>query len=237
MKIYNTEIGSGRTFVIAELCSNVISHLDNLERCVEVVAGTGADAVKVQLFLAEHFPESEQDQKRVVEFPRYRFEELVSLCHSRGLACGASVFDEDAVDLVAEHGDFIKLATREWRNDELWQSCYDNSNKILTIRSFDFRQELNRSLVNIGKYADTVLYMACFPEYPAKLLFIPDLRLTAWSSHTDHWLDCVVAVSRGAVAVEKHLAFAGDDPEVGWSLPPTGFAQMVRDIRWVESVR
>ena len=230
MKIYNTEIGSGRTFVIAELCSNIIPHLDNLEGCVDVVAGTGATAVKIQLFHNSHFPKSEQAEKRKWEFPRERFPELVSLCHSRGLACGASVFDEDAVDLVAEHGDFIKLATREVYNSELYNYCVG---KLPLIFSYDYRKWPH----GLEDWDENTFPLACIPEYPViHLGRIGDLNV-GWSSHTDHWLDCVVAVSRGAVAVEKHLAFTSQDPEINWSLMPNQFSQMVQDIRWAEGVR
>ena len=99
MNIGSFEIGQGRTFVIAETCSNIIPHLNHLESMVMAVRLSGADALKVQLYKAEHFPESERDSKRLTEFPRHLFPDLVSMCHANGLACGASVFDEEAVDL------------------------------------------------------------------------------------------------------------------------------------------
>lgn len=231
MKIYNTELGKGYTFIIAELCSNIILHLDDLEGCVEQVAQTGATAAKVQLFKAEHFPLKEQSEKRKWEFPRDRFEELVSLCHNRGLACGASVFDEEAVEIVAKHGDFIKLATREWNNNGLFDACVDTS--LPMICSYDCR---GRESENHPGGFDP-LFMACVPEYPVTNLKIGDLRGEGWSSHTDHWLDVVVAVTMGAIVVEKHLAFDPHDPEAKWSLLPGQFSQMVSDVRWVESVR
>src|SRR3990167_6028991 len=110
MQIYNTELGKGHTFIIAETCSNIISYLNNLEGVVEAVANTGADALKIQLFKTEYFPLAEKESKRSLEFPRERFSELVKLCHNCGLACGASVFDEEAVECVVDaSGDFLKL--------------------------------------------------------------------------------------------------------------------------------
>ena len=82
--------------------------------------------------------------------------------------------------------------------------------------------------------------MACIPEYPAENIRIPDalsLYGGGWSSHSDHWLDVVMAISRGAVVVEKHIKFLANNYEAGWSLYPNEFQQMVKDIRWVEEAR
>ena len=112
VKIYNSILGYGQpTFVIAELCSNVVRHiihptysLDvshwNLQEIVSLVAQTGASAAKIQLFKHTHFSESEWESKKRVEFPRNRVKEFVDLCHKHGLAAGGSVFDSDAVSLL-----------------------------------------------------------------------------------------------------------------------------------------
>ncbi len=233
MNIGNFEIGSGKTFIIAECCSNIIPHLYNLGGIVSAVASTGANALKVQLYLAEHFGEAEQENKRRTEFPRDLFPELVKLCHKRGLACGASVFDEEAVGVVVESGgDFLKLATREWQHQSLYDLCDETG--LPVIYSYDCRKDVGYR----GKTVKHGLAMACIPEYPSHKFIIPnDVYGGGWSSHTDHWLDCIVAVSRSAVIIEKHIGFAKDDYEMGWSLYPNEFQQMVKDIRWVEDAR
>lgn len=232
MNIGNFEIGTGRTFIIAECCSNIIPHLHNLESIVKQVASTGADALKIQLYKADHFPESERVNKKRTEFPRDVFPQLVKLCHSVGIICGTSVFDEEAVDIVIESGgDFLKLATREWDNVSLWQVCCSTGLPI--IQSFDCRII---SDLAFPAYQDT-LYMGCIPEYPADRFRFPVLTGKSWSSHTNHWRDCLIAVSRMAYAIEKHIKFAANDYEAGWSLYPEQFQQMVKDIRWVEEAR
>ncbi len=232
MKIGNFEIGQGHTFVIAETCSNIISHLGHLESVVMAVRLSGADALKVQLSRADHFPEAERPYKLKTEFPRELFPDLVHMCHVNGLACGASVFDEEAVRLVKDSGgDFLKLATREWNNDDLWNWCLEDESSP-TIRSYDCRKTESLSPL------EQELFMACWPEYPAESVVVPGyLDGDGWSSHTSHYKDCLLAVSRGAVAVEKHFALDVNDFERGWSLMPSEFTQMVKDIRWVEGAR
>ena len=106
--------------ILAEIGSNVFPFSrDRMEAFVIAASEAGADAVKVQLYRADHFPEHERASKAATEFPRVQFMDFVSMAHAAGLRAGASVFDEDAVDLVAKHGDFIKLATREQDNATL----------------------------------------------------------------------------------------------------------------------
>lgn len=242
MNIGNFEIGAGKTFIIAECCSNIIPHLYNLGGVVAAVASTGATALKIQMYRADHFPEAEQASKKRTEFPRDLFPQLVKLCHDKGLLCGASVFDEGAVKIVEENGgDFLKLATREWDNDELYDRC--SGSKLPNLWSYncegkenlyhEYKEELDTS----GK-STHIIFIACVPQYPAGNIKIPnDLTYEGWSSHTNHWLDCLIAVSRGAIVVEKHIGFSKDDYEMGWSLYPNEFEQMVKDIRWVEEAR
>jgi len=224
-----------RIFIIAETCSNIIPHLSKLSEVVKSVASTGADALKVQLYRAAHFSWNERDAKQRTEFPRDIFPELVRMCHERNVACGASVFDKDAVALVEDSGgDFLKLATREWSNTELIDECLKSS--LPTIRSFD--ATTNRYIDPTG-IPDGDILMACIPQYPASNFKFPTSSLygMGWSSHTVGWRDVLMAVSRGVSVIEKHIAFSNNDYERGWSLSPREFAQMVSDIRWAEGVR
>src|SRR3990172_1121814 len=91
----------------------------NFDLWCRTAAMAKATAVKVQLFKAEHFPSAEHASKRPLEFPRARLVEFVEAAHRHGLRAGASVFDNEAVELAAKHCDFLKLAAREWDNAEL----------------------------------------------------------------------------------------------------------------------
>ena len=84
-------------FIIAEFCSNVAKDW-NFDRWCWVARGVNADAVKVQIFRATHFPEAEQASKHPLEFPRERFADFVKVAHYYGVQAGASVFDADAVE-------------------------------------------------------------------------------------------------------------------------------------------
>jgi sialic acid synthase SpsE len=96
--------------------------------------------------------------------------------------------------------------------------------------------------------------MACIPQYPAFNFKVPNQldhildidageivggwdALWGWSSHTPDYLDVLLAVSRGAAVVEKHVRGSIYDNEAGWSLGFDEFGKMVADIRRVETMR
>ena len=236
MKIGNYILGYGQpTFVIAELCSNVIRHLRELPDIIRTVANTGATSAKIQLFHYSSFPLAEQESKRRVQFPRDRLTEFVELCHKNNLLAGASVFDEGAVDCLEGAGaDYIKLAVREWENVNLWQRCLES--RLPKIASWEFLKypEL--------PFAENTLHLACIPQYPTVDGKVPDYSPNdwGWSSHSypeGNSLDCLIAVSRGACVIERHMAFSETDFEKGHSLFPSEFTVMVKDIRRTERMR
>lgn len=243
MKIGNRLVGYGEpTFVIAELCSNVIPYLSlegGLESAVREVANTGATANKIQLFSHRHFPQPEWESKKRVEFSRNRVQEFVDLCHKYNLLAGASVFDDDAVDLLEQCGaDYIKMATREHFNLNLWQRVLESP--LPKIASFEYNPDDDEPYSDLP-YAENTIHLACIPQYP-----VIDPRMPSWidlmdnwgfSSHTPDYLDCLLAVSRGACVIEKHVKFSEQDYEAGWSLLPKQFGEMCRDIRRVERMR
>lgn len=227
--------------IIAEFGSNLYNHDWNFREFCIAAHLAGADACKVQLFRADHFPEDERASKKLLEFPRERLFEFVQNCHEYKLEAGASVFDFDAVDMVARHCDFIKLAAREQDfretvSGELYQAVYAQSRKKHIIRSISDLRFVN--------YDDKTTTLWAVPKYPATLgesifqlikwrKFVyssPALwaKKWGWSSHTKSIWDCVLAAKFGASVIEKHLALAPTDIEAGHSLLPGDFSRMVR---------
>lgn len=229
----------GHVTIIAELGSSPAPAWDFEPWCA-AAAAAGADAVKVQLFRADHFPESERVSKQPLEFPRERLPEYVKIARAYGLAAGASVFDEEAVLLVSQHCDFIKLAARERDNAKLRFACEMTIGRSRAI-GMSARQ-VYRSVDGIEFDArDHELILYAIQRYPASLKYSLECLLKAdefyrhmhwgWSSHTTGTLDCILAARLGASVIEKHLAIHPDDMEAGHSLGPSEFAAMCRAIR------
>lgn len=236
MKIANyTLVYNQPSLIIAETCSNIIRYTKSLPIFIETVAKSGAGACKIQLFSHRHFPEPEWESKRRVEFPRNLLPEFISLCHQHNLLAGASVFDNEAVDLLEKHGaDFIKLATRETDNTLLWQRCL--TSPLPKIASFDC------TATDALPFANHTVHLACIPKYPTPKPTVPNYgkSLWGWSSHYirgDRCLDILMAATRGACVIERHFALSETDLEAGWSSDPKEFREMVKDVRKVESMR
>ena len=239
MKISDFEIGK-RVFVIAEFGTNIFggpSIKATLIRFCQLAHDAGADAVKVQLYNHQHFPESEWGEKMQTEFPRELFPEFCEMAHSYGMAAGASVFDEEAIALVTEHGDFLKLATREENNVRLRNAC--ESIDFPLIRSMDWRNVEKLDSLDAIKISPNTVKLGCVPIYPTPPeaeylpLHLPRYlaRFCGWSSHSQGFVDVLCAVKNGAVVIEKHFCTHPSENEVMWSLNPRDFAEMVWSIR------
>jgi sialic acid synthase SpsE len=207
----------------------------NFDLWCEAAAQAGATHVKAQLFQAEHFPEAEQAGKRPLVFPRQRFEEFVEAAHEWGLRAGASVFDAEAVELVAWQGDFLKLAAREQYNLDLLISVFQQDKPFFrSVSDLTFGEGVSKAPV-------TTLFAV--QTYPATMLesiwklarFAWHCRKRGyrwgWSSHTRGDLDCRLAARLGASVIEKHLCLSDTDLEAGHSLRVDKFRAMADAIR------
>ncbi len=219
-----------RTTIIAELGSSPYPAWDFEPWCA-AAANAGADAVKVQLFRADHFPESERPAKRPLEFPRGRLREFVQCAHAYGLTAGASVFDLEAVALAAEWCDWLKLAAREQENDVLFDACLKTGKPLYrSVSEFGNASifENQTALYAIQKYPAPIV-LSCLRVFRFKR-YMEDYSW-GWSSHTTGTLDCVLAARLGAVVLEKHFSMSPSDCEAPHSLQPAQFAAMCRSIR------
>jgi len=231
------------TRIIAEFGSSPAAYEWELEQWIKAALVSGATSAKVQLFKAEHFPEAEQESKRALEFPRDTLPTAARLAHAHGLEFGASVFDEEAAILAAQHCDFLKLAAREQYNTELIGSCLREANKnnkpvyrsisdtstdlYLLGESFSLSKHLQ--FFTVQSYPVNML-RAVFTVLKAAHFFNSRGLRWGWSSHTTGIFDCTLAVKLGAQVIEKHLALSKTDLEAGHSLLPHQFYEMIRRI-------
>ena len=212
-------------YTIAELGSSLMPFTkERLNLFLTHAMWAGTNAVKIQLFRADHFPNAERAEKQRLEFPRELFEWFIARARFCKLHVGASVFDKDAIDLCCRLGtDFIKLATREQHNLALREHTQQFKGPI--IRSIDF--------MDLPQYESRLpreVTLGCVPKYPTPFnsqlrarmapylaeSYLPDPW--GWSSHTIGLDDVIIAVQAGAKVIEKHLRVSEKDIEARWSL-------------------
>ena len=230
-----------KPFTIAELGSNPAPFTrKRLNQYLIHAKFAGADAVKIQLFRATHFPPEERDAKQQLEFPREHFEWFLDRARFYILRVGASVFDMDAIDLCVRLGtDFIKLATREQSNRALRE--YSQTFKGPIFRSVNFHSVIYQEL-----RLPREVTLGCIPEYPVKLSarlltsMYAKLRIQGylqepwgWSSHSygEGNRDVKMAAICGAAAIEKHFKLSDDDLEADWSLNMRQWREMERMLK------
>ena len=223
--------------IIAEFCSNVGDHAWDFSAFCRSASQAGATDAKVQLWTTGMYPPAMREAKRRYEFPRALLPHFVEVAHQYGLNAGASVFDEEAVDLAARHCDWIKLAAREQDNEDLIVSSFE-SGKFVYRSISDFSSER----IFLSTYHIPLFTIQKYPTgmTSALICLFKVWRywrgtIWGWSSHTaaPGWLDCALAARLGAQVIEKHLALDPSDVEAGHSLLQYEFKRMVEEVkRW-----
>jgi sialic acid synthase SpsE len=227
-----------KPYTIAELGSNIHPFTkERITKALVYASVAGADAVKVQLFRADHFPNEERAAKQLLEFPRELFGWFIDRARFYRLQVGSSVFDTDAIDLCTRLGaNFIKLATREQSNLAL--RSHAQTFKGTIFRSINFE--------TLGGYEPRLpreVTLGCIPRYPttftrklksAMLSNLSDHYLSSpwgWSSHSILYDDVYLAAKLGAKVIEKHFKLDDTDLEAGWSLDMFEWAEMERMLK------
>lgn len=229
--------------MIAELGSNPAAYGWDFTEFCRAADFAGATHVKIQLWKTTHFPASEWATKRLLEFPRALLPDFVAQAHRRMLKAGASVFDEEAVELTAVQCDFLKLACREQANNALIAQAVRST--LRYDRTLYRTTDNERHDLRLMGVTGTELFTVA--RYPTRMIiaWLGVLRAArffgrmdvawGWSSHTTGVLDCVLAARLGASVIEKHLCLDKADPEGGHSLLPDEFEHMVSQIRRMTS--
>lgn len=231
---------------IAEIGSNHKRDPDRAHRLVEASARAGCQAVKLQLFRIEDLfaPEAlasrpELELRRAWELPLEMLPDMRSHCDELGIELGVTPFSLRAVDAVAEHVDFLKVASYELLWHELVRACAVTGKPLLLSTGMATEEEVAGAVAVAGERLTLLHCVSGYPTPPeqANLAAIETLRArfrcpTGWSDHSGS--DAVVAraVSRwGASDVELHIDLDGGGFEAGehnWT--PTRIATMLEQL-------
>jgi len=124
-----------------------------IQELIDLAKESGADSIKFQLF--------KNNENGNIEFPRELWFQTVEYARSKDLDIFASVFDEEAIDLIVASGiKKIKLAYSQNFNLRLIKKAKKHGLEIWASGDWE----------NYPNYASKKLY--CIPKYPVKTKYL-----------------------------------------------------------------
>ena len=240
-----------------------INHNGSVERAVDLIAAAkaaGCDAVKFQkrtvdiCYTAEELARPREspfghingDLKRGLEFGWNEYRTIDNYCKSVGIDWFASCWDEKALDFISVYDPPVyKIASACLTDDDLLVWTRFKGKPVILSTGGSTIEQVDHAVEILGK--DNLILLHCNASYPAyndelNLYTIITLKRryglpVGYSGHELGLASTVAAVALGACVVERHITLDREDwgSDQSASLEPGEFAELVRDIRFVES--
>lgn len=239
-------------FFISEVSSN---HARDMDRCVEFIetsARIGCDAVKFQLFkLDELFaPEilaksEEHRRRRQWELPVEFVPDLKAVCDANDIQFSCTPFYLKAVDELAPHIHFFKIASYELLWHDLIKACAETGLPLVMSTGMANLQEITAAVDAFQKAGgEDLTLLHCVSGYPApvdncNLSAIDTIRTetgvsVGWSDHSRQPAVIHRAIHRyDASVIEFHLDLdeEGAEYKTGHCWLPDEIGPVIHDIK------
>lgn len=249
--------------IVAELSGNHNGKIENALRLIDAAKEAGADAVKLQTYTADSITvKGNRDDLIIKDGPwagrtlHDLYEEastpwswhadLFHYADQKGIQIFSTPFDKDAVDfLEAIRAPFpiFKVSSFDIVNYPLLYRLNQSYRPVYLSTGMATDEEIDMALDCLRECDVTLLH--CVSEYPAEPKDMNLGRLdelakfdvnVGLSDHSPSNLAAVIAVSKGATVIEKHLKLQGClGPDADFSLTPHAFKTMVNAVREAES--
>lgn len=261
VQIGDISVGGEHCFIIGEIGINHNGSLKLAKKLIDIASASGCDAVKFQKRTVDDVYTKEEldmpritplgntngDLKRGLEFGYDEYKEIDEYCKSKGIMWFASCWDKKSVDFINQFDPpCYKIASAVLTDDELLKYTKAKGKPILLSTGMSTLEEIDHAVKVLGK--DNLVLYHCTSTYPSdnselNLKVINDFKErydcpVGYSGHERGVTPSVVAVTIGAVSVERHItidrALWGTDQAA--SLEPEGLHRMIRDIRLINSI-
>ena len=199
IKINNNIIGQGQpTYIIAEVGSNFDGSLDRAKMLAKMAKEAGANAYKIQNFLASKLVsqrgfeglqvahqakwDKPADQVyREAEFPREWLKELSGYCREIGIDFLSAPYDKEAVDLLDEIGvPVFKFGAGEIDNIEFLEYAAKKGKPMIVSCGACTIEDVRRAVQAIKNAGnDQIILLQCITSYPT---FMKNANLRAMVS-------------------------------------------------------
>lgn len=231
IKIGKRAIGEGHpAYIIAEIGSNFDGDLDRAKHLADLAKAAGADAYKIQNFLAPKIVsnvgfaglkvahQAKWDKPvvevyRKAEFPREWIKELSGYCKKIGIDFLSSPYDTEAVDVLEKIGVAAhKLGAGEIDNLDFLTYVAKTGKPVILSVGAAMMQDVELAVKTIKKAGnDKIIILQCVTNYPSPV--------------ADSNLRAMVAMGKRfgvPVGYSDHTAGpsqGGDDPLQGLTVP------------------
>jgi pseudaminic acid synthase len=253
--------------IVAEMSANHGGRIETAIKTIQSAKRAGADAIKFQTYTADtltldcHKPDfvihngslwdgrNYYDLYQEAYTPWEWHEELYRVAREEGLICFSTPFDKSAIDFLETlHNPIYKIASFEITDTPLIQYAASKQKPMVISTGIAEIPDIEAAIEachSVGNHDITLL--KCTSSYPApieeaNLCMIADIahRFQVKSGLSDHTIGSVapvVAVTQGAVMIEKHYIMDRSigGPDAAFSMDEQAFTQMVKDVRMAEA--
>jgi sialic acid synthase SpsE len=231
------------------VCEAEINHDGSLEKAIKMINAAkecGADAIKFQFIIADNIAEPENPYYKLfkkVELTKEDFIRIKKAADGVGITCFATVPDLSTVEWVPELGfPAVKIGSTNITNLPLLEEVAKLGVPIILSTGMSILDEVRDALNVIGH--DRVILLHCTVGYPIDLSDV-NLKMMSnlkdefqdynigFSDHTEGYLAPVLAVSMGAVLIEKHFTLDknSEGPDHHFSATPQEMKELADHIR------
>ncbi len=255
-------------FIIAEAGVNHNNQLDLALKLVDAAVYAGANAVKFQTFRAEQVvteagvmadyqkinigkTESQLDMLRKLEFMEDWYPKVIAYCKKNGIIFLSTPHGSfDSIDLLQNlEVPAFKFGSGDLTTLPILEYAAKFNKPIILGTGMATMAEIKEAIKTIKKAGNSKIVMLhCTTNYPC-LLEEVNLRamqtmmkeldvLVGYSDHTIGSQVPVMAITLGALVIEKHLTLDNDmeGPDHKTSSNPEVFKRMVDEVRKVEVI-
>lgn len=171
-------------------------------------------------------------------------------CEKCGVDFLSTPFDPTAVDfLEGLNVNAYKIASYELVDIPLIEYCASKKKTMIISCGMGSEEEVREAVDACHRVGnDDIVLLKCCSEYPAKvedmkLNLIPVMKekfgtQVGLSDHSAGYEAAMLAVAAGATVIEKHVMLdsADDNPDKGFSMTMSEFAEMVEKVRRTEVI-
>ena len=260
IKIDQFEIGSGRTFVIAEIGNNHNGSFDRAIEMIDKALAAGADCAKFQMrhldqvYRERSLSKSGDDlgTEYVIDLLN-RFElnvdqhrSLCEYCAQTGISYMCTPWDSKSVDVLESFGvPAYKVASADLTNLPLLDCLVRTGKPLILSTGMSTAEEVEITVAFLNQHAAQFALLHCNSTYPAplhdiNLKWMNQLRklhpLVGYSGHERGINVSLAALALDACIIERHFTLdrSMEGPDHAASLTQIEFARMVEGIREIE---